>query len=226
MRSGVNFGRRKRRGAPPGPQPLASSEAKAALSCERRFPDRPLETTTAPASPPRIFWGVPAPRIGRYFLPPTRPVGRLGGANRLPPSGWRPTPRRAARGRPALGAHRCGVPVAIRCYVEENRSREIPWDTHEWRRAAALSWQCARVAADRQRLAGASGKAAKTRSDEGHPVERGYPTASPWPALSLTGHELDPVAAAWGRKLYPGMVLIDWFSGFCPREGSPCPSAV
>ncbi|KAJ8911630.1 hypothetical protein NQ315_015171 [Exocentrus adspersus] len=53
-------------------------------------------------------------------------------------------------------------------------------------------------------LAGPSGKIAKTRSDEGHPVERGYPTASPWPALSLTGHELDPVAAAWGRKLYPG----------------------
>ncbi|KAG5895393.1 hypothetical protein JTB14_018747 [Gonioctena quinquepunctata] len=43
-----------------------------------------------------------------------------------------------------------------------------------------------------------------TRSDEGHPAERGYPTASPWPALSLTAHELDPVAAAWGRKLYPG----------------------
>ncbi|KAK9751466.1 Transcription factor COE1 helix-loop-helix domain [Popillia japonica] len=47
--------------------------------------------------------------------------------------------------------------------------------------------------------------AVKTRSDEqNHPVERGYPTASPWPALSLPAPDLDPVAAAWGRKLYPG----------------------
>lgn len=46
--------------------------------------------------------------------------------------------------------------------------------------------------------------AAKTRSDESHPVERGYPTASPWPALSLPTPDLDPVTAAWGRKLYPG----------------------
>lgn len=46
--------------------------------------------------------------------------------------------------------------------------------------------------------------AAKTRSDESNPLERGYPTASPWPALSIPAPELDPVAAAWGRKLYPG----------------------
>ncbi|KAF5297229.1 hypothetical protein FQR65_LT10045 [Abscondita terminalis] len=44
----------------------------------------------------------------------------------------------------------------------------------------------------------------KTRSDENNPAERGYPTASPWPALSLPAPDLDPVAAAWGRKLYPG----------------------
>lgn len=74
-------------------------------------------------------------------------------------------------------------------------------------------------------LAGASGKAAKTRSDEGHPVERGYPTASPWPALSLTGHELDPVAAAWGRKLYPGMVHIDSLSELCQQKICFCLSA-
>ncbi|KAF5295276.1 hypothetical protein FQA39_LY13141 [Lamprigera yunnana] len=46
--------------------------------------------------------------------------------------------------------------------------------------------------------------AVKTRSDESNPAERGYPTASPWPALSLPAPDLDPVAAAWGRKLYPG----------------------
>lgn len=47
-------------------------------------------------------------------------------------------------------------------------------------------------------------ESAKTRSDESNPVERGYPTASPWPALSLPAPDLDPVAAAWGRKLYSG----------------------
>ncbi|XP_044762099.1 transcription factor collier isoform X3 [Coccinella septempunctata] len=51
--------------------------------------------------------------------------------------------------------------------------------------------------------------AVKTRSDESlTPSERsgsgGYPTTSPWPALSLPAPELDPVAAAWGRKLYSG----------------------
>ncbi|KAK9885049.1 hypothetical protein WA026_009272 [Henosepilachna vigintioctopunctata] len=51
--------------------------------------------------------------------------------------------------------------------------------------------------------------AVKTRSDESlPPSERsgsgGYPTTSPWPALSLPAPELDPVAAAWGRKLYSG----------------------
>lgn len=36
-------------------------------------------------------------------------------------------------------------------------------------------------------------------------MERGYTTASPWPALALPGGpvDLDPVTAAWGRKLYP-----------------------
>lgn len=47
----------------------------------------------------------------------------------------------------------------------------------------------------------------KTRSDYfPSSVECGYTTASPWPALPLPGSapvDLDPVAAAWGRKLYP-----------------------
>ncbi|GLV31771.1 knot [Carabus blaptoides fortunei] len=48
----------------------------------------------------------------------------------------------------------------------------------------------------------------KTRLSQAitRPSERGYTTASPWPALSLPAAapvDLDPVAAAWGRKLYP-----------------------
>lgn len=73
---------------------------------------------------------------------------------------------------------------------------------------ASVKWSCVCVQIffnwhNESNLNKSSRILAKTRSDESNPVERGYPTASPWPALSLPAPDLDPVAAAWGRKFYP-----------------------